>query len=103
MCIYVGYKWIALLKMKEEKQNTSTLREIFSASNGYLSSKRILGAIVLLGCLVMVIIQAAKEGVTDNIKSLFEWLIATSTGLLGITSVTNIWKNKNKEDKIEVE
>ncbi len=82
--------------MKEKK--TNILREIFSASSGYLSSKRILGAIVLLACLIMVIVQAAREGVTDNIKSLFEWLIITSTALLGITSVTSIWKGKSKTE-----
>ena len=78
---------------KKEKHNI--FREIFSASTGYLSSKRILGAIVLLACLVVIIIQATHEGVTDNIKDLFEWLIATSTALLGITSITNIWKIKS--------
>lgn len=84
------------------KQKQNIFREIFSASSGYLSSKRILGAIVLLSCLTITIVQAAKEGMTDNIKDLFEVLIITSTALLGITSITNIWKNgKTKNTKIE--
>ena len=88
--------------MKQQKQNI--LREIFSASSGYLSSKRILGAIVLLACLAIAVAQAIREGMTDNIKSLFEVLIITSTALLGITSVTSIWKNgKTKNKKIEEE
>lgn len=85
--------------MKEKKSNV--MREIFSASSGYLSSKRILGAIVLLACLTITIVQAAREGMTDNIKDLFEVLIITSTALLGITSITNIWKGGQKKQKIE--
>ena len=33
-----------------------------------------------------------KYGMTDNIKSVIETEILTAGGLLGITSVTNIWK-----------
>lgn len=91
--------------MSKEKQNIdkpNMFREIFSASSGYLSSKRILGAIVLMTCLIFVVIQAVREGMTDNIKDLFEILIITSTALLGITSVTSIWKGgKTKRTKIE--
>ena len=87
---------------KQEK--TNILRETFSASSGHLSSKRILGGIVLMACLVFIIIQGAREGMTDNIKDLFEILIITSTALLGITSVTSIWKGgKTKGTKIEEE
>jgi len=79
-----------------ERHSKTQFKEIFCASNGYLSSKRVLGAIVLLGCLGIVIGEAIVEGVTDNIKSLIEVLIITSTALLGITSVTSIWKQNNK-------
>ena len=75
------------------------LKEIFSSDNGYLSSKRVLGGIVLVSCLVFTIIQAVREGMTDNLKELFEWLIITSTALLGINSVTSIWRcKKPKKD-----
>lgn len=85
-----------------ERHTNNQFKEIFCASNGYLSSKRVLGAIVLLGCLGVVIGEAIAEGITDNIKSLIEVLIITSTALLGITSVTNIWKQgKTKRTKIE--
>jgi len=84
-----------------EQKKTGVLRDIFSASSGHLSSKRILGAIVLITCLVVVVFRAHTEGITDNIKDLFEWFIATSTALLGITSITSIWKNNatNKNTK----
>lgn len=86
--------------MKEQKP--SMLKELFSSDSGYLSSKRVLGGIVLISCLIFTIVQAVREGMTDNIKDLFEILIITSTTLLGITSITNIWKNgKTKRTKIE--
>lgn len=93
--------------MAKKKENIETkkvgiLRETFSASSGHLSSKRILGGIVLISCLIFCIVQGAREGMTDNIKDLFEILIITSTTLLGITSVTSIWKGRNiKKTKIE--
>ena len=93
--------------MTKKKENIETkkvgiLRETFSASSGHLSSKRILGGIVLMSCLLFCIVQGAREGMTDNIKDLFEILIITSTTLLGITSVTSIWKGRNiKKTKIE--
>lgn len=85
--------------MKEQK--SSILKEIFSSDNGYLSSKRVLGGIVLMSCLIFIIIQAVREGMTDNLKELFEWLIITSTALLGINSVTSIWRGKKpkKDDE----
>ena len=44
---------------------------------------------------ILVDVQGAREGMTDNIKDLFEILIITSSALLGIISVTNIWKGRN--------
>lgn len=85
--------------MKEQKP--SILKEIFSSDNGYLSSKRVLGGIVLMSCLIFTIVQAVREGMTDNLKDLFEWLIITSTALLGINSVTSIWKNKKPNNNDE--
>jgi pheromone shutdown protein TraB len=87
--------------MKEQKPGI--LKDILSGENGHLSSKRVLGAIVLLTCLICVVVQAAKEGVTDNLKELFEWLIITSTALLGITSVTSIWKGGKTSKRTKIE
>ena len=86
-----------------ERHTKTQFKEIFCAENGYLSSKRVLGAVVLISCLIVIIVACAREGMTDNIKDLFEWLIATSTALLGITSVTNIWKHKVVNNKKEDE
>lgn len=81
-----------------ETKKPGMLKEIFSSDNGYLSSKRVLGGIVLVSCLVFTIVQAVREGMTDNLKELFEWLIITSTALLGINSVTSIWKTKKPKN-----
>lgn len=82
-------------KTNKEKDTNKTgfWRETFSGPYGYLSSKRILGGIVLIVCLFFIVFQALQEGITDNIKELFEWLIITSSTLLGITSITNIFRN----------
>ena len=89
--------------MYMERHTKNQFKEIFCASNGYLSSKRVLGALVLVVCLGVVVFATIKEGVTDNVKSLIEILIITSTALLGITSVTNIWKQGKTVEKTEVE
>ena len=86
---------------KTDKPNI--FRETFSSSSGHLSSKRILGGIVLMTCLIFIVIQAVREGMTDNIKDLFEILIITSTALLGITSVTNIWKGGKTTKRTKTE
>jgi hypothetical protein len=81
-----------------EKKKPFVLKEILSGESVHLSSKRVLGAIVLLTCLICIVVQASKEGITDNLKDLFEWLIITSTALLGITSITSIWKGKKPKN-----
>ena len=74
---------------------SNNLKDIFSGPYGHLSSKRILGSIVLFVCLTFIVYQATQEGITDNIKELFEWMIVTSSALLGITSITNVFRTKN--------
>jgi hypothetical protein len=81
-----------------ETKKPFVLKEILSGESGHLSSKRVLGGIVLMSCLIFTIIQAVREGMTDNLKELFEWLIITSTALLGINSVTSIWKGKKPKN-----
>lgn len=68
------------------------LREVFS-ENGIGSSKRVLGALsilVFLGCLIYLTIS---EGCSDCVEGLLQVLIITSCSLLGLSSITNIWKN----------
>ena len=81
-------------------------REFFS-ENGIASSKRLIGGIsmlVVLGCIIYLTIT---EGCTNCVEGLLQVVIITSCSLLGLSSVTSIWKNgrasinqeKKKEDE----
>lgn len=70
--------------------------------NGVGSAKRIIGTIIIVGVMFCTIWSCINYGMTDNIKSVIETEIITAGGLLGITSITNIWRKKievvEKED-----
>lgn len=80
------------------------IKEVFSGANGIASSKRIIGGLsmlVILGCTIYLVIT---EGCSENVENLLQTLIVTSCGLLGVSSVTSIWKNNkttinNKENE----
>lgn len=70
----------------------SFMKEMISGSNGIVSSKRVMGVIVLtvcLGCTIWLVIQ---EGGTTVVENLLQTLMIMSAALLGISSVTSIWK-----------
>lgn len=79
------------------------------SENGEPSSKRFVGFIsylVALGCIIGLTI---KDGATTVVEDLIQTLLITASGLLGIASVTSIWKNgsssvgekpKDKEDTL---
>lgn len=73
--------------------------------NGVGSAKRILGALIITGVMFCTVWSCVKFGMTDNNKSVVETEIIVAGGLLGITSVTNIWKKKvpTVEEVIEME
>ena len=82
--------------------NSEFFKQLFSGSTGYASSKRVLGAICLLTCMGVIIYLAIQSKDSDNVKSLLEMMIGVSALLLGISSVTSIWKkipNSNNNDK----
>lgn len=71
------------------------LREIFSGSDGRLSSKRVIGGIamgVVLACTTSLVI---RDGSTEVVENLLMTIYITSASLLGLPSVTGIW-NKSK-------
>ena len=74
-------------------------KQVFSGSNGVASSKRILGAFCLLVCTGIITYLAITQKDSDNVKELLEMLMGVSALLLGISSVTGIWKKypTNKE------
>lgn len=77
-----------------EKRATGHFKDIFCEPTGYMSAKRALGSFVLVVCLAAIVVQSFIEGVTDNIETLYEFLIVTSTCLLGLTSISNIFHKK---------
>lgn len=64
------------------------------SENGIGSAKRIIGATMIVGVMFCTIWSCVNYGMTDNIKSVIETEIITAGGLLGITSITNIWRKK---------
>ena len=75
-------------------------KQVFSGANGYASSKRILGAFCLLVCAGTIVYLAVTSKDSDNVKDLIEMLMGVSALLLGISSVTGIWKKAptNKDE-----
>lgn len=74
------------------------------SENGDPSSKRILGALYLTTCLGIIVYLAVTRGDTEHVCNLVEMMIGVSGLLLGISSVTGIWKqpptnNKNNTEK----
>lgn len=67
-------------------------REMLS-ENGKGSSKRLFGGIAILVALGCIIYLTVTEGCTDCVEGLLQVLIITSCSLLGLSSVTGIWKN----------
>lgn len=71
---------------------TNNFKEIISGENGKLSSKRIMGTVVLVMCLICTSWLVYKEGGTQVVENLLQTLMIMAAALLGISSVTSIWK-----------
>lgn len=67
-------------------------RQLVSGANGIISSKRIMGMIVLLVCLGCIIYLVIAEGGTSVVENLLQTAMVMAASLLGISSVTSIWK-----------
>lgn len=74
------------------------LREVFS-ENGVGSSKRILGTLMLIVCLVCVVYLVFSEGGTSVVENILITTTAVGAGLLGLSSVTSIFKNKENKNE----
>lgn len=66
--------------------------KVFSENGKYPSSKRVVGAFIIVTAMVCTVISVCKEGMTDNIKDILEVEVITGGALLGVSSVTSIWK-----------
>lgn len=84
--------------MSKRKHNYQWLREIFSES-GRLSSKRVIGSLLLFICMFCVVYLVIEEGGTQVVENLLQTTLIMSGALLGISSITRIWADKNKTPK----
>ena len=73
-------------------------REMLSAENGQFSSKRACGVLGFLVCVGILIYCTIKIIQAPEMIDVF---LITCCGLLGVDSVTSIWKGKNKDEQID--
>lgn len=83
-------------------------KQLVSGANGVVSSKRVMGMLVLLVCLACIIYLVIAEGGTSVVENLLQTGMVMAASLLGISSVTSIWKgnqvsmgSETKESSIE--
>lgn len=65
------------------------------SENGVGSAKRIVGSFMIMCVMFCTIWSCIKFGMIEPVKSVIETEIITAGALLGITSVTNIWRKKS--------
>lgn len=90
--------------MKNNHKNAFT--EMISGDNGFISSKRVMGIIIVSFCLICTGWLVYKEGGTEIVENLLQTLMIMAAALLGISSIAGIWRAGNdktikKEDLIE--
>jgi len=73
------------------------------SENGIGSAKRIVGAFMIVCVMFCTIWSCVKFGMIEPVKSVIETEIITAGTLLGITSVTNIWRKKSPTPEEEKE
>ena len=67
-------------------------KQLVSGANGIVSSKRVMGMLVLIICLICMIYLVISEGGTGVVENLLQTGMVMAASLLGISSVTSIWK-----------
>jgi hypothetical protein len=76
----------------------SDFREMISGENGIVSSKRVMGVITLSVCIICVCWLVWAEGGTAVVENLLQTLMIMAAALLGISSITGIWKKGEKTE-----
>lgn len=77
---------------KKEKTFKTYLSEAFS-EKGVGSSKRLIGALIIVVALACTVYLTIKEGGTSVVEGLLQTAFILGTSLLGLYSVTSIWKD----------
>lgn len=73
------------------------MREMVSGENGIVSSKRVMGIITLVVCLICVGWLVWSEGGTQVVENLLQTLMIMAAALLGISSITGIWRKGSEK------
>lgn len=68
------------------------MREMLSGENKTLSSKRVMGSLVLGVCMYCIVYLVIKDGGTQIVENLLQTAMITGGGLLGVSTISNIWK-----------
>lgn len=76
----------------------SNFREMISGENGVISSKRVMGVIVLTVCMICTCWLVWAEGGTQVVENLLQTLMVMAAALLGISSITGIWRKGEKTE-----
>ena len=67
-------------------------KQLVSGANGIVSSKRVMGMLILIICLICMVYLVVSEGGTGVVENLLQTAMVMAASLLGISSVTSIWK-----------
>lgn len=87
-----------------------TFKQIFLESfceREYGSAKRMIGFIAMIFALICIGYLTVVEGCSECVEGLLQTIIISSCALLGVSSITGIWKNgrtsinDNKEQENE--
>lgn len=71
------------------------LRETLSARSGQLSSKRIFGGLGFLVCIGVLLFCTYNQ---QEAPTMVDAFMFSCMGLLGVDSVTSIWKKEDKQE-----
>lgn len=80
---------------RKDKEHKGFLSRALSAT-GDISAKRLTGFMLILACVVCMIWLTVSEGGTMVVESLLQTSIITGCSLLGLSSVTSIWRKGKK-------
>ena len=71
------------------------LKQMISGENGQISSKRVMGLVMGSVCLGCIIYLTIHDGGTVVVENLLQTTLITAASLLGISSVTRIWRGNS--------
>ena len=69
------------------------LSEVGPNGTSHISSKRVVGLLLVMVSLACIIYLTIKDGGTVVVENLIQTALVMGASLLGISSVTSIWKN----------